>query len=79
MYFIINRKEKPLVITRNHPLYPELFYDCIMDDSRVPLNQIWHSEKLGRIGTYNKIISNRKNYESYETWSDKQKKEGFYF
>ena len=80
MYFTIKRKEKPpLVITRKHRLYPKLFFIYIMDNSYAPLNQIWHSEKHSLSGTYSKIITGKKNYQSYETWSEKQKKEGFYF
>ena len=52
-----NKEEEKKIITRQSKEYPKKFYDSIMDDSYAPINKIWNSDRLGRLGTYGNITN----------------------
>jgi len=63
-------------------LYPEKFYEDIMDDSVRPINKIWIDEWLHRVGIYVGILNGNRKVSSYREWYKKMmrvKRDDFYF
>ena len=61
-------------INRKHKLYPEKFYQDIMDESYRPINKIWVDEELHRLGIYVGILNGKRKTESYRGWYKKMMK-----
>ena len=53
-----------------------------MDDSYAPINKIWNSDRLGRLGTYGNITNGKQKRQSYKEWlrhNEKKDKDDTYF
>ena len=77
-----NKEEEKKIITRQSKEYPKKFYDSIMDDSYAPINKIWNSDRLGRLGTYGNITNGKQKRQSYKEWlerNEKKDKDDTYF